>query len=132
MRQSRNFRRCGWPILACVDSDVHLQLIKIVNNTEPHYAFTPRQLGRMFQGILAPSKEIVRTWIGGQQTPTNLSAPLVIVVRLWLHECERVFRDKRASQADEGSYQELVARKGAFSAPTAEGMLLWHYEKCTR
>lgn len=47
------------------------------------------------------------------------------VVRLWLHECERVFRDRMVSDSDIEKYQEFVsaALKTAFKEEPLEQVI---------
>ena len=72
-----------------------------------HYIFNLRELSRIFQGILLADKDVIMT--GGQQM-TTLKAPQV-VLRLWVHECERVFCDKLTNNADKDRYQDMMKRE---------------------
>ena len=55
--------------------------------TRPHYTFNLRDLSAVFQGI---------TMATSAKVPDGLSA-----VRLWLHECRRVFKDRLINQDDQ-------------------------------
>eukprot|EP00941_MAST-03F_sp_MAST-3F-sp1_P001388 g1388.t1 len=68
-----------------------------------HYVFNLRELSRVFQGILLTPKEVILK--GGQQT-ANMK-PAQMILRLWFHECERVFCDKLTNTADKEKYQEM-------------------------
>lgn len=69
-----------------------------------HYVFNMRELSRVFQGVLLTPKSTILT--GGQQTPnTNQGLNLL---RLWKHECARVFCDKLVSNADKEWYDETM------------------------
>ena len=57
-----------------------------------HYIFNMRELSRVFQGILMTPRDSIIT--GGQQTPTRDGATMLL--RLWKHECLRVFQVRPA------------------------------------
>ena len=61
-----------------------------------HYTFNMRELSRVFQGVLLTPKDTVKT--GGSQAPTPDDH--LTLLRLWKHECCRVFQDKLASDPD--------------------------------
>jgi dynein heavy chain, axonemal len=69
-----------------------------------HYIFNMRELSRVFQGVLLTPKDTIKT--GGQQTPSTEDA--VNLLRLWKHECGRVFQDKLASDADKAWYAQAI------------------------
>ncbi|NXK90148.1 DYH17 protein, partial [Formicarius rufipectus] len=60
-----------------------------------HYLFNLRDLSNIFQGLLF-------------STPECLKSP-VDLVRLWLHEAERVYGDKLVDEQDQESFQKLLA-----------------------
>ena len=51
-----------------------------------HYLFNMRDLSRVFQGVMLSPNEVI--------TDAN------ILIQLWKHECERVFRDKLTTKED--------------------------------
>ncbi|NXM68229.1 DYH17 protein, partial [Serilophus lunatus] len=59
-----------------------------------HYLFNLRDLSNIFQGLLF-------------STPECLKSP-VDLVRLWLHEAERVYGDKLVDELDQESFRNLV------------------------
>ncbi|XP_033732158.1 dynein beta chain, ciliary-like [Pecten maximus] len=59
-----------------------------------HYVFNLRDLSNIFQGLLFALPECAKT-------PVEL-------VRLWLHESERVYKDKLVDQADLEGYDKVV------------------------
>ena len=61
-----------------------------------HYIFNMRELSRVFQGVLLSPKSTILN--GGQQTPSDEQP--VNLLRLWKHECGRVFEDKLTNLAD--------------------------------
>ncbi|XP_071429942.1 dynein axonemal heavy chain 17 isoform X2 [Pithys albifrons albifrons] len=60
-----------------------------------HYLFNLRDLSNIFQGLLF-------------STPECLKSP-VDLVRLWLHEAERVYGDKLVDEQDQASFRKLLA-----------------------
>ena len=56
---------------------------------KPHYTFNLRDLGKVFQGMLMSDPKKV-----SDKTP---------YLRLWIHECNRIFRDRLINDADRGS-----------------------------
>uniref|UniRef100_A0A674HTA8 Dynein axonemal heavy chain 17 n=1 Tax=Taeniopygia guttata TaxID=59729 RepID=A0A674HTA8_TAEGU len=60
-----------------------------------HYIFNLRDLSNIFQGLLF-------------STPECLKAP-VDLVRLWLHEAERVYGDKLVDEDDQYSFKKVMA-----------------------
>lgn len=61
-----------------------------------HYTFNMRELSRVFQGVLFAPKDTIKT--GGQQTPSADQG--INLLRLWKHECARVFQDKLTNNVD--------------------------------
>ncbi|KAK3091630.1 hypothetical protein FSP39_021358 [Pinctada imbricata] len=59
-----------------------------------HYIFNLRDLSNIFQGLLFAQPEAAKT-------PVD-------IVRLWLHEAERVYRDKLTDEKDMESYDKLI------------------------
>ncbi|NXH39972.1 DYH17 protein, partial [Dicaeum eximium] len=73
---------------------------KVASNFLPtaikfHYIFNLRDLSNIFQGLLF-------------STPDCLKTP-VDLVRLWLHEAERVYGDKLVDEEDQYSFKKLMA-----------------------
>ncbi|NWW79259.1 DYH17 protein, partial [Climacteris rufus] len=73
---------------------------KVASNFLPtaikfHYVFNLRDLSNIFQGLLF-------------STPECLKSP-VDLVRLWLHEAERVYGDKLVEEHDQDSFRKLLA-----------------------
>eukprot|EP00606_Chrysophyceae_sp_TOSAG23-5_P000883 GSChrysophyteH2.ASY1.ANO1.1544.1 assembled CDS len=58
-----------------------------------HYIFNLRELSRVFQGIMLTPSECMTT--GGYLT----------LLRIWKHECERVFSDKLTNLKDKATYK---------------------------
>ncbi|XP_058960986.2 dynein beta chain, ciliary-like [Pocillopora verrucosa] len=58
-----------------------------------HYVFNLRDLSNIFQGILFSTAECIKT-------PMDL-------VRLWMHECDRVYRDKLVEDKDMENYDRI-------------------------
>jgi dynein heavy chain, axonemal len=54
--------------------------------SKPHYTFNLRDVGKVFQGMLMAEGRVL--------------AEPEIVVRLWLHECSRVFQDRLVNDED--------------------------------
>lgn len=80
-----------------VDASIELHS-KIMNNFLPsaikfHYQFNLRDLYNITQGICRMSRD-------------TFCEPL-LAVRLWVHECERVFCDRLVSEGDMAKFQEL-------------------------
>jgi len=69
-----------------------------------HYIFNMRELSRVFQGVLLTPKDTVKT--GGQQVPSTDQA--LNLLRLWKHECGRVFADKLTSNSDKDWYTQTM------------------------
>jgi len=74
-----------------------------------HYIFNMRDLSRVFQGILLTPKSTLLTG-GGVKTEKDGDAkiekqpPATVLVKLWQHECDRVFCDKLTNYVDKDVY----------------------------
>ena len=71
-----------------------------------HYVFNMRELSRVFQGVLLSPKETIKS--GGQQTPTDDQH--LTLLRLWKHECARVFEDKLTNNPDKEAFRTALAK----------------------
>lgn len=74
-----------------------------------HYIFNLRELSRVFQGIMLTPTETVRN--GGyrcEQKLTTFSGGGTTLVRIWKHECARVFSDKLTNLKDKGIYNNFM------------------------
>jgi dynein heavy chain len=60
-----------------------------------HYEFNVRHLTNVFQGLLTAKVETIKE-------PDNL-------IRLWVHECERIYGDRLVSPTDLANYRQIVA-----------------------
>ncbi|KAA0176015.1 hypothetical protein FNF27_02407 [Cafeteria roenbergensis] len=82
-----------------------------------HYIFNMRELSRVFQGILLSPKDTTLT--GGQQTPSKDQG--INLLKLWKHECARVFEDKLTNLADKAWFHACLAdvTKAAFGEAQA-------------
>jgi hypothetical protein len=69
-----------------------------------HYIFNMRELSRVFQGVLFTPKDTIKT--GGLQTPST--DQVANLLRLWKHECARVFEDKLINNTDKAWYATTV------------------------
>ncbi|CAM9172851.1 unnamed protein product [Hapterophycus canaliculatus] len=85
-----------------------------------HYTFNMRELSRVFQGLLRAPKESIQTE--------------VCLMKLWRHECCRVFADKLTTLEDKAAFQKELdhqtALVGRAVLETPEGRLLT-YEMVT-
>uniref|UniRef100_A0A803WBL3 Dynein axonemal heavy chain 17 n=1 Tax=Ficedula albicollis TaxID=59894 RepID=A0A803WBL3_FICAL len=86
---------------------------KVASNFLPtaikfHYIFNLRDLSNIFQGLLFSTPECLKT-------PVDL-------VRLWLHEAERVYGDKLVDEEDQYSFKKLLTDicKASFQVSCAE------------
>ena len=59
-----------------------------------HYLFNMRDLSRVFQGVMLPPDEVISSD--------------AILIRLWKHECERVFRDKLTTNEDKAWVDKTI------------------------
>ena len=77
--------------------------------TKFHYIFNLRELSRVFQGILLTPSETVRT--GGFRCEQKI-APFhgggATLLRIWKHECARVFSDKLTNLKDQATYSDFM------------------------
>jgi dynein heavy chain len=71
-----------------------------------HYIFNMRELSRVFQGVLFTPKESVKS--GGQQAPSADQG--LTLLKLWRHECARVFQDKLTNNGDKRWYSSAMDR----------------------
>lgn len=74
-----------------------------------HYIFNLRELSRVFQGILLTPSDTVKT--GGfrcEQKITPFDGGGVTLLRIWKHECERVFSDKLTNLKDKAVYASYM------------------------
>ena len=81
-----------------VKSSIELQK-SVADNFLPtaikfHYIFNLRDIGNIFEGLL-------------RSEPAHFSSALPMI-RLWVHECERVFADRMVTEQDVKTYQEIV------------------------
>lgn len=68
-----------------------------------HYEFNVRHLTNVFQGLLNAKPEAIKE-------PDNL-------IRLWVHEAERIYGDRLVQQAHLTRYRELAAEQSSKSFP---------------
>lgn len=68
----------------------------IPSSVKFHYQFNLRDLSAIFQGICLSTPDVY--------TPA-------MFVKLWQHECMRVFNDRLVSEDDAGAFQELLSAK---------------------
>jgi len=71
-----------------------------------HYVFNMRELSRVFQGILLTPKDTIKT--GGIKTPTSDTPTMLL--RLWKHECMRVFQDKLTNEKDKKWFEDTLEK----------------------
>ena len=64
---------------------------------KPHYIFNLRDISRVFQGVMLSQKPCFDT--------------RDIVIRLWMHECHRVFADRLTNKPDREFFKELLSQK---------------------
>ena len=70
-----------------------------------HYIFNLRELSRVFQGIMLTPTETIRT--GGyrcEQGTTAFDGGGITLLRIWKHECSRVFSDKLTNLKDKAVF----------------------------
>ena len=78
-----------------------------------HYVFNMRDLSRVFQGILlTPKDSIITGGLRAQEGKLENFTPQNMLVGLWKHECDRVFQDKLANDADKNTYDGLISSIG--------------------
>ncbi|RYG67614.1 hypothetical protein EON64_07065, partial [archaeon] len=74
-----------------------------------HYIFNLRELSRVFQGVLLTPTDTVRT--GGyrcEQKVVPFNGGGVTLLRIWKHECSRVFCDKLTNLKDKAIYNQYM------------------------
>ena len=74
-----------------------------------HYIFNLRELSRVFQGIMLTPTETIRT--GGyrcEQKQTSFIGGGPTLLRIWKHECQRVFSDKLTNLKDKAVYASYM------------------------
>jgi len=74
-----------------------------------HYIFNLRELSRVFQGIMLTPSETVKT--GGfrcEQKQAAFGGGGLTLLRVWKHECERVFSDKLTNLKDKAIYKSYM------------------------
>jgi len=71
-----------------------------------HYVFNIRDLSRVFQGILLTPYDVLLS--GGQQMKGAAAASTI--VRLWRHECSRVFADKLVTKHEKHWVSQAINR----------------------
>ncbi|KDO33137.1 hypothetical protein SPRG_01949 [Saprolegnia parasitica CBS 223.65] len=84
------------PGLLAATMDLHADLREhfVPTAIKPHYSFSLRDLGLLFQGLLATKPELFATTLK--------------MGRFWLHECARVFSDRLVSTAEVVRFHELL------------------------
>lgn len=74
-----------------------------------HYIFNLRELSRVFQGIMLTPTDTIKT--GGFRSE-KLGVPFpgggVTLLRIWKHECARVFSDKLTNLKDKAIYAQYM------------------------
>eukprot|EP01063_Lacrimia_lanifica_P030854 TRINITY_DN4987_c0_g4_i2.p1 TRINITY_DN4987_c0_g4~~TRINITY_DN4987_c0_g4_i2.p1 ORF type:complete len:4157 (+),score=1788.38 TRINITY_DN4987_c0_g4_i2:76-12546(+) len=65
--------------------------------SKPHYTFNLRDIAKVFQGVLSADTRVVKD--------SNQ------LVRMWLHECQRVYRDRLVDDQDRGWFDDLLKRQ---------------------
>ena len=74
-----------------------------------HYIFNLRELSRVFQGIMLTPSQTVRT--GGyrcEQKIVPFHGGGATLLRIWKHECARVFSDKLTNLRDKATYADYM------------------------
>ena len=74
-----------------------------------HYIFNLRELSRVFQGIMLTPTETIKT--GGyrcEMKVTPFDGGGTTLLRIWKHECERVFSDKLTNLKDKAIYRAYM------------------------
>jgi dynein heavy chain len=74
-----------------------------------HYIFNLRELSRVFQGILLTPTATVKT--GGYRCETGITkfdGGGTTLLRIWKHECNRVFSDKLTNLKDKGTFAKWL------------------------
>lgn len=71
----------------------------------PHYIFSPRDLSKVFQGIMLAVKNAAVT----SQNFNAYYSQEIPIVSLWVHECTRVFADRLVDTDDESKFFTLLS-----------------------
>ena len=74
-----------------------------------HYIFNMRELSRVFQGIMLVPQSTLKT--GGyrcEQNLTSFTGGGSTLLRIWKHECSRVFSDKLTNLKDKAVYDKFM------------------------
>jgi dynein heavy chain, axonemal len=93
-----------------------------------HYIFNMRELSRVFQGVLLTETDVLRH--GSSAVPTDAGEASTNLLRLWKHECCRVFQDRLVSSGDKEKFSTLlehviVSQFGEEVADSIEGEMLF-------
>jgi dynein heavy chain len=100
-----------------------LSLYQNINNTfkatpyRSHYTFNLRDLSKVFQGICRADGSTLKD-------DSDL-------IKLWIHECERVFKDRLVDEIDRTSYDTIITNvikqvmKRSYDTYTKEGTILF-------
>lgn len=77
-----------------------------------HYVFNMRELSRVFQGILLTPSETFTSGGGIRVTEGKMkkSSQSTVILRVWKHECERVFSDKLTNNKDKEFYADYMEK----------------------
>ena len=100
----RDIRESLATILTNATIELHFMMVKnfLPTAIKFHYQWNMREMFNIFQGLCKSSHKL-------HNTP-------VLMVRLWLHECARTFRDRMPAEEDMKRYDqivtEVVARAG--------------------
>ncbi|KAJ9446655.1 Dynein-1-beta heavy chain [Diplonema papillatum] len=65
--------------------------------SKPHYTFNLRDIAKVFQGVLSADARTVK------ECPQ--------LIRMWLHECSRVYRDRLVDDVDRGWFDDLLKKQ---------------------
>mmetsp|Transcript_17913 Transcript_17913/g.16185 ORF Transcript_17913/g.16185 Transcript_17913/m.16185 type:complete len:3436 (+) Transcript_17913:1-10308(+) len=74
-----------------------------------HYIFNMRELSRVFQGIMLTPTDTIRS--GGYRCETGktkFNGGGTTLLRIWKHECSRVFSDKLTNLKDKSIYNSYI------------------------
>ena len=86
-----------------------------------HYIFNLRELSRVFQGIMLTPSETVKT--GGFRVDEGLTkydGGAATILRIWKHECERVFSDKLTNLKDKDWFVRLASWRSRSPRPSVK------------
>jgi dynein heavy chain len=71
-----------------------------------HYLFNMRDLSRVFQGVMLPPNDV----FSASKDKDGADLPAAhVMMRLWKHECERVFQDKLTTYEDKAWVDKAIA-----------------------